>query len=389
MSSMRIAMVANTSWYLFNVRLNLMRVLAAAGHKVLAIGSPDQYAERILRAGFEHISVPFSGDGVNPLRELKTVLLLMRILRETASELVLSYTPKGNLYSGLASMGIGINTIPNISGLGRAFISRFPVPHIVRFLYRVVLRRSSMIFFQNEDDRRLFIQEGLVKQEKTQRVPGSGVDLDRFKLSSNGSRFERKVIRFLLAGRLLWDKGVGEFVQAARLLKSKYPKKVEFQLLGFLDVQNPSVISRTDIGKWESEGVIIYLGVTDDIQLYYETADCVVLPSYREGVPRTLLEAAAMELPIITTDAVGCRDAVEDGKTGFICKTRDAVDLARKMEKMIHLAPEEREAMGKAGRVKMEREFDERIVIDQYLSAIEQVSITDPLCPCYSRLQNR
>jgi glycosyltransferase involved in cell wall biosynthesis len=356
---------------------------------VLAIGSPAQYAARILRAGFEHISVPFSGDGVNPLRELKTVLLLMRILRETASELVLSYTPKGNLYSGLASMGIGINTIPNISGLGRAFISRFPVPHIVRFLYRVVLRRSSMIFFQNEDDRRLFIQEGLVKQEKTQRVPGSGVDLDRFKLSSNGSRFERKVIRFLLAGRLLWDKGVGEFVQAARLLKSKYPKKVEFQLLGFLDVQNPSVISRTDIGKWESEGVIIYLGVTDDIQLYYETADCVVLPSYREGVPRTLLEAAAMELPIITTDAVGCRDAVEDGKTGFICKTRDAVDLARKMEKMIHLAPEEREAMGKAGRVKMEREFDERIVIDQYLSAIEQVSITDPLCPCYSRLQNR
>lgn len=373
----RIAVIANTSWYIYNFRLNLMRRMEDVGHKVVAVAPPDKYTKAIVGAGFEHESVPFSGAGINPFREFGVVLFLIRKLRKIGCELVLSYTPKGNIYSGLASMVLGINTVPNISGLGSAFIARSPLTYIVRSLYRVVLRKSALVFFQNEEDRRLFVEEHLVKDEKAWRIPGSGVDLARFQTSSDDFSTENKAMRFLLAGRLLWDKGVGEFVQAARVLKSKYPK-VEFRLLGFLDVQNPSAISRTHIYKWKSEGVITYLGAAEDVRTFYETTDCVVLPSYyREGVPRTLLEAAAMGVPIITTNTIGCRDAVEDGITGFICKPRDSDDLAQKMEKMIFLSPEQRGAMGKAGRAKMEREFDERIVINQYLTAIEQLSNTN------------
>ncbi len=370
---MRIAVVANTSWYLFNFRLNFMRALAAAGHKVVAVGPSDKYAKPIVEAGFEHEAVPFSGDGINPLRELEVTLSLMRKFRRIGSDLVLSYTPKGNIYSGLASMALGIKTIPNVSGLGRVFIRRSPLTSIVRSLYRIILRRSPLVFFQNEEDRRLFVHEGLVEDGKTRRIPGSGVDLARFQFSCHDSSAEQKTTSFLLAGRLLWDKGVGEFVQAARLLKVKYPE-VEFRLLGFLDVQNPSSVSRVEVEQWESEGVIKYLGATDDVRPYYTKADCVVLPSYREGMPRTLLEASAMERPIITTDAVGCRDAVEDGKTGYLCRTRDPADLAEKMEKMILLTPEQRVEMGKAGRAKMELQFDERIVIERYLEAIEEIA---------------
>jgi len=372
----RIAVIANTSWYIFNFRLNLMRRIEGVGHKVIAVGPPDKYTKAIVEAGFEHESVPFSGAGINPFREFGVVLFLMRTLRKIGCELVLSYTPKANIYSGLASMLLGINTIPNISGLGSAFIARSPLTYIVQSLYRVVLRKPPLVFFQNEEDRRLFVQARLVKDEKARRLPGSGVDLCRFKALPDEFSAKRRATRFLLAGRLLWDKGVGEFVQAARVLKSRYPK-VEFHVIGFSDVQNPSAISRTYIDKWESEGVIVYCGSTDDIRPYYLDADCVVLPSYREGVPRTLLEAAAMGVPIITTDAIGCRDAVEDGITGFVCKPRDSNDLAQKMEKMIFLSPEQREAMGKAGRAKMEREFDEGIVINQYLTAIEQLSNTN------------
>lgn len=372
---MRIAVVANTSWYLFNFRLNLIRVLNSHGHHITAIGSLDNYAKAIKDAGYDHEAIALSGDAINPIHELSIVLTLMKIFRKIDCALVLSFTPKGNIYSGLACLLQDLYQIPNISGLGSVFISRSPLTYVTRFLYWIVLRKAPLVFFQNEDDRRLFVRECLVRYEKTQRIPGSGVDLNRFHPLPRNASDDLWSLRFLFSGRLLWDKGVGEYVRAARLLRARYPK-VMFYLLGFLGAQNPSAISRSQILKWESEGIITYLGVTDDIRPYYAIADCVVLPSYREGVPRTLLEAAAMELPVITTDAIGCRDAVEDGRTGFICKMRDAVDLADKMERMILLSPEQRTAMGKAGRMKMEREFDERIVIDHYLRAIEAISRT-------------
>jgi len=226
------------------------------------------------------------------------------------------------------------------------------------------------VFFQNEEDRAEFVRADLVEEVKTQRVPGSGVDVDRFQPRSREA--DGNGFAFLLVARLLWDKGVGEFVEAARLIQAEYPT-VQFRLLGFLDVKNPSAVSRTQVENWNNEGVVKYLGAVDDVRGIYAEADCMVLPSYREGVPRILLEAASMGLPIITTDAVGCRDAVEDGVTGFLCRPKDSMDLADKMRRMLLLPPGQRRRMGEAGRKKMIREFDEGIVIARYLQAIRDI----------------
>lgn len=171
---------------------------------------------------------------------------------------------------------------------------------------------------------------------------------------------------------MLWDKGVGEYVEAARRVKQLYPD-AEFGLLGFLDVKNPAAISREQMDEWVAEGVVNYLGVSDDVREQIAQADCVVLPSYREGTPRTLLEAAAMARPLIATDAVGCREVVEDGVNGYLCRVKDAEDLADRMERMIGLSDDERTEMGRRGREKVEREFDEQFVIDAYLKAIREV----------------
>ena len=241
---------------------------------------------------------------------------------------------------------------------------------VVRTLYRLALGRSAKVFFQNDDDRQLFISGALVREELTDLLPGSGIDLKRFMATPmpSASAIDAK-FRFLLIARMLWDKGVGEFVEAAKLIRSQWPQ-AECCLLGFLDVQNPGAISRVQMAELVASG-ITYLGTSDDVRVEIAQADCIVLPSYyREGTPRTLLEAAAMARPIITTDAVGCREVVDDGINGYLCNVRDASDLAKKMAQMLALSPEQRKEMGLRGRAKMEAEFDEQIVINRYLTAI-------------------
>lgn len=369
---MRIAVIANTSWYLYNFRLNLMRTLTAAGHEVVAVGPPDDYVGKLVSAGVRHRTVPLSGASVNPLRELRTVWALHRLFRDEDVDVVLSYTPKGNIYAAMAAAMNGLPTVPNVSGLGRVFIRRSPLTWLVRQLYRFAFARAVRVFFQNRDDLELFVRMGLVDAGKVKRLPGSGVDLARFEMQEARGRMRGAgAFRFLLIARMLWDKGVGEYVEAARRVRKRFPQ-AEFCLLGFLDVQNPAAIRRKEMDAWIDEGVVNYLGAVDDVRPHIAAADCVVLPSYyREGTPRTLLEAAAMGRPIITTDAVGCRDVVEDGANGFLVRPRDAADLAEKMERMMNLTGEERAEMGRLGREKMAREFDERIVIKHYLEVLE------------------
>jgi glycosyltransferase involved in cell wall biosynthesis len=362
--------VANTSWYLYNFRRNLMHVLLAEGHEVLAIAPSDDYARRLVAEGIPHRAIPLDGASTNPVRELRSLLALRQILNEEKVDVVLSFTPKGNIYSALAVMGRPTQLIANVSGLGRAFVERTWLTLLVRRLFQHTFGRATRVFFQNEDDRKIFVDAGLVDVSKTERIPGSGVDLSRFVPSSN-DRGGVDAPVFLLIARLLWDKGVGEFVEAARLIRTHYPA-ARFQLLGFLDVANPSAVSRLTVESWVEEGAVEYLGTTDDVRPYIAAADCVVLPSfYREGVPRSLLEAAAMARPIITTDATGCRDTVDDGVTGFLCKPRDAQNLADQMLKFLSLPAAERASMGARGREKMIREFDERIVIDRYVTVID------------------
>jgi len=370
---MRIAVLSNTAWYLFNFRLNLMLELQKAGHEVLAVAPFDSYAEKIVAAGVRFHAVPISGGGTNPFAELKSVAGLLSAFRAHKIELVLSYTPKGNLYGALAAIVGGRQFLPNVSGLGRAFIRRSFITRVVLLLYRATFRRARHVFFQNKEDMAFFIAAGLVKPENAERLPGSGVDLTRFALSAvaepAAAPRPAHAPVFLLVARMLWDKGIGEYIAAARLVRQRWPD-ARFRLLGFLDVSNPSAVPRAQVEAWVAEGVVEYLGATDDVRPFLRDADCVVLPSYREGVPRTLLEAAALARPIVTTDAPGCRDTVVDGETGFLCRPADAADLAAKLLLLIDLPLEQRRAMGLRGRAMIERSFDERIVLERYARVV-------------------
>lgn len=347
-----------------------MQHLQHLGYEVIAVAPPDDYSNRFEALGIRFVALPMDNQGTNPIKDSWLIFRLLRLFVSLKPGCVLSYTPKCNIYAALAAGVLKIPIINNVSGLGTAFIKEGLVTKIVTWLYRLSLKKSAKIFFQNKDDLQLFIDKGLVKAELTDVLPGSGVNVDHFTpvISPN----PRDVFVFLLVARMLKDKGIVEFVEAARVLKKQYPH-IECQLLGFLDVKNSTAIAKEQMQAWVAEGVVTYLGVSDAVIDFLRQADCVVLPSYREGTPRSLLEAASVGKPIITTDAVGCREVVDDGVNGFLCEPRSADDLKAKMEQMLLLPEAERIQMGLNGRDKMLRQFDERIVIDRYVKAIGQL----------------
>jgi glycosyltransferase involved in cell wall biosynthesis len=368
----RILLSINTAWNVYNFRANLVRALIKQRYEVVAAAPPDAYSARLGELGCRYVPLPIDSKGASPLQDMQLMGRYWRLLRGERPDVFLGYTIKPNVYGSLIAHILGIPVVNNIAGLGTAFIKDTWLTRLAKALYRTALRRSHTVFFQNDDDRQFFISEKIVRRRQTRLVPGSGIDLSRFSLNENARRIEGEPFRFLLVARLLWDKGVGEYVEAARIVRRHAPK-ARFQLLGFLDVENRTAVPRSTVNRWSTEGIVEYLGVTDDVRPVLAAADCIVLPSYREGTPRSLLEAAASGRPVIATDVPGCRQVVEDAVNGYLCNPRDSKDLAEKMLKMICLSNEERRAMGRAGRLKMEQEFDERIVITRYLEVIEQL----------------
>jgi len=366
----KIVIVSNTSWSLFNFRLNLARVLKENGYEVVMIAPYDEYSDR-LSEEFEYYDIYMNNKGTNPNQDFKTLIELYKLYKKIKPYIVLHYTIKPNIYGTIACSFLGIKTINNIAGLGTLFINQNFITKIAKWLYKYSQSKANKVFFQNIDDFKLFVKEKLVEKNKCDILPGSGVDIQKFK----PIQIEKKdnIFRFLLIARMLWDKGIGEYVEASKIIKHKY-NNVEFCLLGAAGVDNPTAISKDTIERWEKEGIVKYLGTTDDVKSEIAKTNCIVLPSYyREGVPRTLLEAAAMEKTIITTDNVGCKEVVDDGINGFLCKVKNSEDLAYNLEKMLDLTEEERIQMGKLGREKILKEFDERIVIDRYLNIIKEL----------------
>jgi glycosyltransferase involved in cell wall biosynthesis len=360
----------NTAWNFYNFRAGLIRAMVKAGYEVVAVAHPDQYATRLADLGCRYVALPMDNQGTHPVRDLLLIWRFYKLLRLERPDVYLGYTIKPNIYGSLASNALTIPVINNIAGLGSVFIKENWLTRVISILYRISLSASVKVFFQNEEDRKLFISRGLVGSNVTGRLPGSGIDLERFSplpLPNNKNQ------RFLLIARMLWEKGVGEFVEAARILKFR-GITVDLCLLGFLDVRNPGAISKEKMDEWVDEGVVQYLGVSDNVAAVIATADCVVLPSfYREGVPKSLLEAAALGRPIITTDSVGCREVVDDGVNGYLVRPQDAIDLADKIALMSMLPIDKRKEMGLSGREKVENEFDEKIVIKEYLETIAKI----------------
>jgi glycosyltransferase involved in cell wall biosynthesis len=308
---------------------------------------------------------------MNPFVEIGSIFRLLYLMKTIAPDVILNFTPKINIYSSVAARMRGIPFVNNIAGLGSAFAKKGLLSWIVTLMYRISQRRAARIFFQNDDDMQIFLSRSIVDREKCFRIPGSGVDLDRFVPFRAASE---SLFTFLMVSRLVKEKGVREYVKAARIIRRDF-SHVRCLLGGFFEEERSSGVTREEVDAWNYDRTIEFIGQSDNIIEFLKLAQCVVLPSYyKEGVPRILLEAAAMSIPVITTDNTGCRDVVDDGKNGYLCKPKDSNDLAEKMRLMLHLNNDERIAMGAYGRKKMEILFDEKIVIDAYLDAVNSIA---------------
>jgi glycosyltransferase involved in cell wall biosynthesis len=366
---MKIAIVLNTSWNIYNFRSGLVRSFVAQGHDVTAISPVDHYTEKLRELGCRHIPVRMDSRGANPVKDLLLVGELFRIYRRLKPDVILHYTIKPNIYGTLASAVLGIPSINNVCGLGTMFLKDNLVSRVAILLYRLAFRFPKKIFFQNEDDLQLFLGKKMVRKNLCDLVPGSGIDLEKF--APHGETGNH-TFTFLVISRLIYDKGILEYVEAVEKLKNK-GVNARFQLLGAVDEKHKRGIPRKILDRWTSRELVEYLGTTEDVIPYIRSADCVVLPSYREGTPKTLLEAASLGKPLVATDVPGCRNVVEDGFNGFLCRARSSDDLADKLERMVLLEEETRQQMGINSRQKIEHTFDEKFVIHKYHDAIRHI----------------
>jgi glycosyltransferase involved in cell wall biosynthesis len=355
----------NAAWNVYNFRRGLIEALQRAGHEIAVLAPDDGYGERLQAMGCAFTPLEMDNQGVSPGRDLGLLRRYHVAIGRIRPDLFLGWTVKPNIYGSIAARLRGVPVINNVSGLGTAFLRKGLLGALVIVLYKRALRRSKTVFFQNDEDRRLFLDLGIVRAHQARLLPGSGIDLDAFCPVEAGGGPD-----FLFVGRLLWDKGVREFVDAARLARLQRPE-LRFGMLGFVDSPNRTAVSQAELQAWVDEGLVDYLGAQEDVRPHLAAAGCIVLPSYREGLPRSLLEGAAMEKPLIAADVPGCRDVVTHGENGLLCAARDPRALADAMLSIADMSADERVAMGKRGRAIVEQKFDQRIVITRYLEAIE------------------
>lgn len=347
--------------------MSFIKSLMAEGHEVHTVAPIDDYTHKLEEAGCIHHNVRMDSRGANPIKDFGLIIEFWSIYRKIKPDVVLHYTIKPNIYGTLAASILRIPAINNVCGLGTVFLKKGMVSQVAMALYRWAFRYPKKVFFQNPDDQKLFLDRKLVPATITDLIPGSGVDLQRFAPVSSG---KNENFTFLLISRLITDKGVLEFIDAVKELRGK-GVNAKFQILGPKDPKHKRGIQLETIDEWIHSGIVEYLGTTDDVRQYINKADCVVLASYREGTPRTLLEAASSGKPIIATDVPGCNNVVVNNYNGLLCKMKDSKDLAEKMETMAHLEESVLKEMGANGRRKMELEYSEDIVINKYISAIQ------------------
>lgn len=366
----KIFLISRCAWTLYNFRKGLLQELYSQGHTVFGGGDGnDGYVRYIEQIGVPFMPLPVDKRGLNPLQDIKLLFSLFRWYKQEKPDIVHHFTIKPVIYGSIAARLASVPKIVNtVTGLGYVFIEEKAawLRSIVEQLYRIALNRADITFFQNREDLNLFLNRKLILIDKAKMLPGSGVDCHHFAPSEKQNQLQNGIKKFLMVSRLLRDKGIYEFVEAAKIVKGQYPE-CRFQLLGRRDTRNPNVVPESDINCWSTSGLVQWLGETTDVRSIVGKSDVIVLPSYREGTPKALLEGAAMGKPLITTDAIGCREVVEHGLNGLLVPMKDPQALAHAMIEIIE-NPEKAIIMGKEGRKKVEREFDERIVIQKTLS---------------------
>lgn len=365
----KIAFVANSAWNIVNFRMGLMHKLRESGYEIIAVAPEDSYQVQIEAAGFTFKSLKnLDRKGTNPIKDLKLMLELRRIYRQEGIKLALHYTIKPNVYGTFAAKLSRVKAICTVTGLGYSFLVNNWVSRLAKTLYKYAFRHAAYVAFQNNDDRLLFQEAKLVSSKKSLLIRGSGINCKRYSPTAKTIHSDQFI--FLFVGRLLLDKGIREFLAAADMLKCNFPNAI-CQIVGKIDIDNPSCIDKAEIDEAVSKGTIQYFGPSDEVLEFIRNADCVVLPSYREGLPRVMLEAISMAKPVITTDAPGCRDTVIDGQNGYMVPIRDSEALYLAMKKIITTDSEILEQMGSFGRALALAEFDEQIVFEKYIDLIK------------------
>jgi glycosyltransferase involved in cell wall biosynthesis len=372
---MTVILFANTDWYLYNFRRSLAFALRDAGYELLLISPPGEYGEKLRAMGFRWEPLPMSRRSLNPLRELALLWHLVKLFRREKPTLVHGFTIKCAVYGSLAARFAGVPARVNaVAGMGYVFTSDDAKARLLRPVVRALLRialdgKSARLILQNPDDIALFKNAGLVDDSRVRLVMGSGVDCSRFKAGEG--REVDEPLRVLLAARLLWDKGLAEYVAAGRQLKAE-GRVMRFLIAGTPDPGNPAAVPENTVRGWVNEGLIEWLGHVDDMPGLLASVDMVVLPSYREGLPKTLIEAAACALPLVTTDAPGCREVVTDGMDGLLVPVKDAGALAKAIARLQD-DPALAAKLGAAARVKALAEFDEQIVIAKTIDVYREL----------------
>lgn len=375
---MKVVLFANTDWYLYNFRRSLAFALRDAGYDVLLLSPDGPYGEKLHALGLRWQSLPMDRRSLNPVREAFLLLHLVRLLRRERPDFVHGFTIKCAVYGSLAARLAGVGARINaVAGLGYVFTSRDGKARLLRPIVRALLKlamggRNARLILQNPDDVTLFEAARLVDTAHMRLIPGSGVDCSRFAPSDAG-RDPAAKLRVLLPARLLWDKGIAEFIAAARQLRTE-GREMDFLLAGDPDPGNPAAVPEVDLQAWADAGVVQWLGHVDDMPALFASVDMVVLPSYREGLPKGLIEAAACALPLVTCDVPGCREVVTDGVDGLLVPVADAGALAAAIARLQD-DPALSRRLGGAARAKALAQFDERIVIRRTMDVYRELGI--------------
>ena len=370
-----IALVANTSWNLVHFRSSLAEQLQESGYRVLAIAPPGAYAERLRVHPFSRYQAwtKLRAHGQNLLQEWAAACELRQLYRFLRPDLTLHFTIKPNLYGSWASSRLDIPSISTITGLGYPFLHPGGGNRLVPYLYREALKGAAATVFQNEDDRSLFLKKRLVDPARAHLIPGSGVDTRFFHPLSENHR--EGTFTFLYTGRLLRDKGILEYLKAACQIAESRPR-LRFWIAGEMEPENPAALTHRELAPYFSHPAFKYWGFLDDIRPVLAQADVFVLPSYREGMPRAVLEAMAMGKPIVTTDAAGCKETVEPGENGLLVPVRNVEALTSAMQQLMDLPPAVLQEMGEKSRQRALDRFNMQAINQQFLDLINEV-ITD------------
>ncbi len=368
-NNLSVVICANSSWYIYNFRRNTIKSLIKKGYKVFVVAPYDDSSKYLSEISTKYYQLNLNPYGINPFKEALVIFRLMSLYFHIRPDFVMNFTPKMNIYSTIASILFNTKVINNISGLGVTFSKESFLLKFVILLYRFSQIFAHKVFFQNKEDMNMFILRKIVTKEKCEYIPGSGVDLQRFHLSEAPND---GVVRFIIVCRMLYEKGIVIYANAAELCKKKYGKKVEFIAIGFLDTNRKNVVSKKVMDNWQKKKILIYKGAIEDVRSEIASSDCIVLPSiYPEGTPRSLLEGASMGKPIITTNMPGCASTVENDVNGYLCRPGSVSDLVLNMEKIINMSHKNRLKMGLKSREIVENKFDENIIIKKYIESIQ------------------